>query len=417
MDAFLAAASRGADERPVQHLLDVLSERADLPCLLVEVDAGSRRGSVAAWAPVADAGDPLAARIDQVALDASQLRALGLVADDGRALQVRTTVPTSDLPPALGSSFEGVAAVHVVSLPSPDVTAPPRECPPHRAVLAPAVDGVDLDEVHRVAATAALLEHRSDQGNALLGDLLLAEAANQQLLVQLEDSRRLVDRVGAQLGHEVRDAVRAVMGWSRLAATSDIDGRVRRDMIERIRRSTERATAAVGDALEDIEASQGERNDASLVDLQHTVGWVTDTLASPILGARALVQADDDLPVLVGSATTLRLVLLELVRNAVEHGGRGVHVHVSAGLADGTAEIRVQDDGPGLDETALLHAFDAGYSTGTGSGYGLTRVRDALERLGGRIWLEEQPRGALFVVAIPQAGSVRMVRDAVNDRS
>lgn len=143
----------------------------------------------------------------------------------------------------------------------------------------------------------------------------------------------------------------------------------------------------------------------------------------------------------------LKDILIQLVRNAVDHGiedpearvragkPRAGRLEVAAFLREGNkVEVVVRDDGRGLDEEALrsagvreglveagaagtlspaeVHAlaFRGGLTTRTeataisGRGFGLSVVAERLERMGGSVTLESRPlRGATFRLALPQA--------------
>jgi signal transduction histidine kinase len=72
----------------------------------------------------------------------------------------------------------------------------------------------------------------------------------------------------------------------------------------------------------------------------------------------------------------LKQVFENLVRNAVEHGGKEVTVTVGE-LDDG---FYVEDDGPGIPEDERDNVFDAGYTTTEeGTGFGLSIVKQVVD--------------------------------------
>ena len=104
-------------------------------------------------------------------------------------------------------------------------------------------------------------------------------------------------------------------------------------------------------------------------------------------------------------AATVGRVIDELLDNAVTaivRGGRGGRVEVAVGETDSTAWLAVRDDGPGIPEHARLRIFDPGYSLIGGSGFGLARARELVERAGGALDLERSDRTS-FVVHLPLA--------------
>ena len=108
-----------------------------------------------------------------------------------------------------------------------------------------------------------------------------------------------------------------------------------------------------------------------------------------------------------GDPTAVDLVLMHLIRNAVEampDGGRVVITTRSIG-SDGTVELRVADEGVGMAPSVADRAFDALFSTkpkGEGTGLGLALVRRSVEHLGGDVRLEStEGEGTTVVVTLP----------------
>lgn len=80
--------------------------------------------------------------------------------------------------------------------------------------------------------------------------------------------------------------------------------------------------------------------------------------------------------------SSVRQLLANLVRNAVEHGGEDVTVIVG-NVEDG---FYVADDGPGIPETELGNIFEPGYSTADeGTGFGLNIVEQTVNAHGWEI--------------------------------
>jgi two-component system chemotaxis sensor kinase CheA len=176
------------------------------------------------------------------------------------------------------------------------------------------------------------------------------------------------------------------------------------------------------------------------------------------LGKQVDVALDlDEVRVRSEVAEALEVAVLHTVRNAVDHGlesadarravGKPVRgtVRVSGRLLDAAVEVRIEDDGRGVDLPAVraraialgllspeaaLRArseelgdllFRGGLSTRTevtdvsGRGIGLDAVRAAIGRVGGRIRLTTVPgQGTCVIVRVPQASRiVPVVRFAV----
>ena len=123
--------------------------------------------------------------------------------------------------------------------------------------------------------------------------------------------------------------------------------------------------------------------------------------------AQLLVEVPAELTVLVRSDALLR-VLMNLVRNAVDHGEPGVQVSIRAKSApNGMAEIRVSDNGPGVPEDVrprIFQPFERGHARSKGTGLGLAICKRLIENAGGEISLEPDSQdGACFRFTLPQA--------------
>jgi two-component system OmpR family sensor kinase len=114
---------------------------------------------------------------------------------------------------------------------------------------------------------------------------------------------------------------------------------------------------------------------------------------------------------LVGDADALRILVDNLIDNAVRHAPPGTAVDVSV---DRRGRLAVEDRGPGLppDELdAVFERFRRGRgATGAGSGLGLAIVRRIAERHGARVTLGNRDGGGLraeVAFAVEGAGPTR----------
>lgn len=107
-----------------------------------------------------------------------------------------------------------------------------------------------------------------------------------------------------------------------------------------------------------------------------------------------------------GDVDALTRVVRNLLDNALRYATR--RIDVSLGVRDGTAQLVVSDDGPGIPGPDRQRVFDRftrlddarGRDTG-GSGLGLSIVRDIITVHRGTVHVEDNATGARFVVRLP----------------
>jgi signal transduction histidine kinase len=122
----------------------------------------------------------------------------------------------------------------------------------------------------------------------------------------------------------------------------------------------------------------------------------------------------EDVPPLETDRRLLRLVLVNLVANAVKFTERGT-VALSLRCAADSHSFEVRDTGPGIpleDRQRIFEPFEQlepiRHKHRPGVGIGLTVVRQLVDALGGRIDLEsEVGRGSAFRVVLPSRAPVR----------
>jgi len=116
------------------------------------------------------------------------------------------------------------------------------------------------------------------------------------------------------------------------------------------------------------------------------------------------VVVPDDLPPVPLIRDMAVQAISNLVGNACQAlGGKGC-VTIKAIRVDGRVEMRIADDGPGLPDEVRLRLFKPFTSTkaeGKGTGLGLFLTKFIVERHGGKIAVEEVPRGTTFLISLP----------------
>ncbi|MDM0114260.1 ATP-binding protein [Variovorax sp. J22R133] len=202
----------------------------------------------------------------------------------------------------------------------------------------------------------------------------------------------------ADAAHELRSPLTALkLQAQALRRASDEAGRDA--AITRLQAGIERSIHLVGQLLVLARQESGEESatQSASVDLEQLVAQ-TVTAALPQAHARHIdlgVAATEPATV-QGDAAALRILVGNLVDNAVKYAPVEGQVDVSLHVKDGAAVITVEDNGPGIPEAERERAFDRFYRTADakadGSGLGLAIVRAIAERQGATVQLGTSER-------------------------
>jgi two-component system OmpR family sensor kinase len=230
--------------------------------------------------------------------------------------------------------------------------------------------------------------------NGLLGRLSQA----------LESQRAFV----ADAAHELRTPLTALSLQAQLAQRAASEGE-RTTALAQLRRGIERATHLVEQLLvlartESQSAAGGARLPVSLDELARE----TASQLAPVATAKEVDLGVEQLEALslVGDASSLRTMLVNLADNAVKYTPHGGRVDLAIFRDADDAVIEVRDTGPGIPAAERERVFDRFYRVAgnaqTGSGLGLAIARRIAAAHGGSILLEDAaPHGLRVRVRLP----------------
>jgi signal transduction histidine kinase len=241
-----------------------------------------------------------------------------------------------------------------------------------------------------------------------LGQLARAFERMRQRLAGLEHARR---EFIANASHELRTPLFSLGGHLELLVEEDLDEDTRREFLGRMREQVDRLTKLAGELLDLSRLDAGRlRVDRDPVDLAQVTELLLEEFDSLAQGTGHELARDgvDGNPTGLGDQQRILQVGRALVENALRHTPVGTHVLVGASRNGDRVALSVQDDGPGISETAAVQVFERFYRGDTGgrasgSGLGLAIARELAVAMQGEIELSSEPGRTVFTFWLPAA--------------
>jgi signal transduction histidine kinase len=278
----------------------------------------------------------------------------------------------------------------------------------------------DNDELETIVEQELRFNDLREENERLAKGL---EERNRQLLEanrELESLDRVKSKFLSNISHELKTPLITIKGYTEMLHTGragELPEKAR-DFLSGIRQSTERLEGLIANLLQGARmASEAETLVLTRMDL---VAWARAairqfTSQAEEKGVAIHLEAERPIPI-TADASSVDRILENLISNAVKFNVRGGTVHVEVRRVDGmTAEIVVTDSGIGILPEAVERIFERFFQAGTegthkypGTGIGLSIVKDAAERHGGRVEVQSEPgKGSTFKVTLPAAGELR----------
>jgi len=264
--------------------------------------------------------------------------------------------------------------------------------------------------VERPASAPPLTPEQRDLLTAL-ARLIAAPLERAQLAAEAEQARvaaegeRLRSTLLRSVSHDLRTPLTAITGAaSALLEQPPPEPAVARELTCTVLEEADRLNRLVGNLLDMTRLEAGtlepKREWASLEEL---VGSAIARVEREAGARRISARVDPDLPLVALDAVLVEQALVNLLENALRHGGTGA-VEVSAGREGERAVVEVRDEGPGFPPQQSERIFEKFHRAagGSGAGLGLAIARAIVTAHGGTIGATlPQPRGACFRVELP----------------
>ncbi|MBC7911233.1 MAG: PAS domain S-box protein [Pyrinomonadaceae bacterium] len=238
-------------------------------------------------------------------------------------------------------------------------------------------------------------------------------AREQAARTQAELANRTKDEFLATLSHELRTPLTAMLGWTWMLRSTELDRQTRAQALESIERNVRAQAQLIEDLLDVSRIITGKlRLEVRPAELIPVIESALDTVrpAAEAKEIRLQVELDPTASHVLCDPARIQQVAWNLLSNAIKFTPKNGRVRVRLERVESHVEISVKDTGPGINPEFLPYVFDrfrqADSSTTRmhgGLGIGLAIVRHLVELHGGtaRVESEGDGHGSTFTVALP----------------
>jgi two-component system sensor histidine kinase PrrB len=270
-----------------------------------------------------------------------------------------------------------------------------------------------LREAVAGVSTTSDLSRRLPQGDAPSEIDELAASVNAMLgrlegsAAETDEALRATRQFAADVGHEIRTPLTSVRAnYDALERNPDMHPEERQTILREIAAEQDELVSLL-DSLQAL--ARGDSRSAlpsEDLDFADLVDGAVEAARRRHPEAAVELEAPAESVPLRGWPDGLRLLIDNLLENAIRHGGSRVRVRLESQEANGEVRLTVEDDGPGVpaeDRDRILDRFERGQGAhGPGSGLGLALVAQQAELHGGAVEVGESEElgGARFAVRL-----------------
>lgn len=235
------------------------------------------------------------------------------------------------------------------------------------------------------------------------------ERANIEALIRRNERLACIGLLAAGIAHEINNpAGAALLAAETALAIKDLPGAGDRltACLQNIVTSMDRCGRIVRSLLRYTRQEPTEKQACNINDVVEQ----SIDLARPYgsaHGAKLRLQLDPDIPLVPMNPLEIELVLVNLIRNAIEAGGGNVDVSVATSHVEWGVRVVVRDSGRGMNEEQLAHVFDPLYTTRRhvgGSGIGMSIAYDIVREHQGHLEVRSREgKGTTVIIDLPAA--------------
>jgi CheY-like chemotaxis protein len=234
----------------------------------------------------------------------------------------------------------------------------------------------------------------------------------------LEDANRRKDEFLAMLAHELRNPLAPIRNASEILARKLADDPQMKKTVSLVKRQVTHLARLVDDLLDVSRITRGKINVIrESVELATVIARAVETV-EPMLSRQRhelVVNVAPEPLYIDGDLTRLTQIVGNILSNAIKYTDAGGRIETTARAIGEQIEIRIRDNGIGIDPAMLPDVFDLFTQSSqlngrgqTGLGIGLALAKRLVEMHGGEVQAHSAGpgQGSEFIVLLPrQAGA------------
>ena len=204
----------------------------------------------------------------------------------------------------------------------------------------------------------------------------------------------------ANVSHELKTPLTSISGYAETLLAERPDPTTERQFLETILANARRMQRLVDDLLDLARIESGRwQPDLAAIDLADVAAELVAECAArgDDLGVTIATDIGPGADTLLADAEGVRLVLRNLIDNALRYTSAGGRITVRSRVAEEGVSLQVEDTGSGIPREHLSRVFERFYRVDPsrsraegGTGLGLAIVRHTVEAHGGRVGIESE---------------------------
>ena len=269
-----------------------------------------------------------------------------------------------------------------------------------------------LDAENKASSTMGVVRQITNQKNA--GDeLSRIYALEKKARDEAEEANRTKDYFLAFVSHELRSPLNAILGWTKILLTKNVDDGMRKSALETIERSALSQAKLISDLVDSARITSGklklEMRPMNLFDAIKTV-YNSHKPTADTKKINLEFNYDTENLTIFGDLIRIQQIFTNLLTNALKFTPESGNVAINLKTENDTATVSIKDDGQGINAETLPHIFRQ-FSQGdqkvsreqAGLGLGLSIVKTLIEKHQGTVSAHSEGigQGTIFTVKLP----------------